>query len=432
MSFKSSIISAALLAVTMPQLANAQALKGVRTPANLPPADYTGVQYVDNKGCIFVRAGRLGAVNWVPRVDQSRKHMCAASYTPTFPSTTDIATNNNTKPVTKPVAAANLDRGKVEYKGAVIKPVEAPDTSMVQTKEAKPAAKVSEAAKAAKAAAAKAVSDEQNAKAAAQTKIADKMKADALAKRKADEKLKAAQMAEAMKQAEEATKVKSQIAEKVAKDKEERNAQRAAAKAARATALAEKKAAQAAARATASAARKAKIAKAKSDLLGSKNERLAKKQAAEQARLEKIAARKAAKEAKTVAKPAVKPVNTAKVDREAEMAAKKAAAQEAKTARASAAAAKKAAAKKAKMANASAAANAFKPGFYVDLGANLSAEKAATVEKRLLASGYRVKTQISGNASRVYAGPFRSSSNARVAVYQVVNEGYKRATIIKK
>lgn len=407
---KSTVISALLLSIAMPQISNAQALKGVRAPANLPPADYTGAQYVDNNGCIFVRAGRLGTVSWVPRLDQSRKHMCSKSYTATFSTPTVVASSE--KPTAaKPTAAGDLDRGNVAYKGDVIKPVEAPDTSLVQAKEAKPVftkPQVSDAAKAAKAAAAKAAKDEERAKVAAQNKVAEKMKADAIAKRKASEKLKAAQIAKAEKEAvskeAEESQLKAKIAEKIAQDKKDRLAARAAAKAARTAALAEKKAARAAAKKAAAAARAAKLAKPEV-------------------------------EAKPVAeaKPTVtKTVNTAKADRAAAIAAKRAAAKEAKEARAAEMAAKKQAAKKAKSASKSNAASAFKSGFYVDLGTAMNEAKANQVAKRLKSSGYRVVSQIAGNSSRVYAGPFRTASNAKVAIYQVVNEGFKRASIIKK
>lgn len=51
-------------------------------PANFPPSDFTGRQFVDNNGCIFVRAGFDGAVTWVPRVSRQRVHICGQ--TPTF------------------------------------------------------------------------------------------------------------------------------------------------------------------------------------------------------------------------------------------------------------------------------------------------------------------------------------------------------------
>jgi len=51
-------------------------------PAEFPPASYKGKQYVDSKGCVFIRAGIDGNISWIPQVTRARKIVCGAQ--PTF------------------------------------------------------------------------------------------------------------------------------------------------------------------------------------------------------------------------------------------------------------------------------------------------------------------------------------------------------------
>jgi len=60
---------------------NAQTLRNSSPPAEFPPASFKGKQYVDSRGCIYIRAGIDGNVTWVPRVSRKRKQVCG--YKPT-------------------------------------------------------------------------------------------------------------------------------------------------------------------------------------------------------------------------------------------------------------------------------------------------------------------------------------------------------------
>lgn len=57
-------------------LAGAVAQAEPLQPAEIPPADYAGLQYVDSKGCMFARAGSGSQVVWVPRVSRQGGPVC--------------------------------------------------------------------------------------------------------------------------------------------------------------------------------------------------------------------------------------------------------------------------------------------------------------------------------------------------------------------
>jgi SPOR domain len=45
-------------------------------PAEIPPASYAGQQYVDSRGCMFVRAGTDKEVLWILRVNRKGEPQC--------------------------------------------------------------------------------------------------------------------------------------------------------------------------------------------------------------------------------------------------------------------------------------------------------------------------------------------------------------------
>ncbi|UWQ90165.1 SPOR domain-containing protein [Rhodobacteraceae bacterium M382] len=101
------IIAMALIAggLGLPAL-QAQTLQKAQPPAEFPPASFKGKQYVDSKGCIYIRAGIDGNVTWVPRVNRSRKQICGYQQTKLKPGASTSATSQAKAPELITVPAA--------------------------------------------------------------------------------------------------------------------------------------------------------------------------------------------------------------------------------------------------------------------------------------------------------------------------------------
>lgn len=76
------IIACAVIAATgYVTVSHAQSLRNAEPPAEFPASSYKGKQYVDSRGCVYIRAGIDGNVTWVPRVDRARRQICGQSPT---------------------------------------------------------------------------------------------------------------------------------------------------------------------------------------------------------------------------------------------------------------------------------------------------------------------------------------------------------------
>ncbi|MEO0485730.1 MAG: SPOR domain-containing protein [Pseudomonadota bacterium] len=92
------VIAAAMIAASgVGSWTLAKTLSEGATPANFPPEGFAGRSFVDNDGCIYIRAGVDGNTQWVPRVTRNRQIICGQ--TPTFSGRQAAVTQPRTVPL---------------------------------------------------------------------------------------------------------------------------------------------------------------------------------------------------------------------------------------------------------------------------------------------------------------------------------------------
>lgn len=115
----------------------AQSVGQIGGPANMPPATFKGQQWVDSRGCVFLKAGYGGQTNWVPRVGRDRKALCGYPPTGSTRSAIEVATPEDMAEPTAPVAVAKPATTTLASVAPVI-----PVAPMVKPQAALPVAKV--------------------------------------------------------------------------------------------------------------------------------------------------------------------------------------------------------------------------------------------------------------------------------------------------
>ena len=121
-----TMIATAIVFILCASVAQAQSLRNTDGPAEIPDAGYVGTQYVDSRGCAFVRAGYGGNVVWVPRVSRDRKLLCGLA-----PSVADLGSSVQINEIVQ-TSARLPDAGATGALARVAAPVAFPQRSGVR------------------------------------------------------------------------------------------------------------------------------------------------------------------------------------------------------------------------------------------------------------------------------------------------------------
>ena len=101
---KNKIMVLAIGIITLAGTASAKILQADNRPAELPPVSFTGKQYVDSKGCVYIKVGYGAHITWVPRVNRQRMVFCSSRNKPSL-SPAQLATISG-KPATRLIKPA--------------------------------------------------------------------------------------------------------------------------------------------------------------------------------------------------------------------------------------------------------------------------------------------------------------------------------------